>query len=307
MSRLSYRAGTRLLLAPWLVGSVLLVAIPAVASLGFAFTRFDGIAPPVWDGLDVFADLFASPETHDALRATAIVAGIAVPLRVIGAVAFALLLHRSERLSTPGRLAAFAPVVVPDAATALVWLWVVNPVYGPVGIAARAFGFDAGPLLLDPWGARAVVIGISVLALGEGFLVVLAARRELPLAVYDVARVEGAGPWQTFRRVTLPLLAPVLAFLVVRDTVAALQVPLVPTLVLTEGGPLNATKTLPVLAYEKGFDELRFGDAAAVSLLMFGLALAVAAVQLGVLRKMTRTGHVARSRDRRTLRSPRRL
>ena len=286
--RLSYRAGTRLLLAPWVLGSIVLVALPAVASLAFAFTRFDGIAPPVWDGLDVFADLLASPETRDALRATAFVAAIAVPLRVVGAVAFALLLHRSERLSTPGRLAAFAPVVVPDAATALVWLWVVNPVYGPVGIVARAFGFDAGPLLLDPWGARAVVIAISVLALGEGFLVVLAARRELPLAVYDVARVEGAGPWQTFRRVTLPLLAPVLAFLVVRDTVAAIQVPLVPTLVLTDGGPLNATKTLPVLAYEKGFDELRFGDAAAVSMLMFALALAVAAVQMVLLRRRLR-------------------
>jgi multiple sugar transport system permease protein len=290
--RLSYRAGTRLLLAPWVAGSVLLVALPALASLAFAFTRFDGIAPPRWDGLDVIGDLLASSETRDALRSTAAIAGLAVPLRVAGAVAFALLLHRSERLATPGRLAAFAPVVVPDAATALVWLWVVNPVHGPVGIAARAFGFDAGPLLLDPWGARAVVVAISVLALGEGFLVVLAARRELPLAVYEVARVEGAGPWQTFRRVTLPLLAPVLAFLLVRDTLAALQMPLVPTLVLTEGGPLNATKTLPVLAYEKGFEELRFGDAAAVSLLLFGLALAVAAVQLVVLRKMARTGHV---------------
>lgn len=288
MSRLSYKAGTRLLLAPWVIGSVLLVALPALASLAFAFTRFDGIAPPDWDGLDVFADLFASPETHDSLRATAVVAAVAVPLRIVGAVAFALLLHRSERLATPGRLAAFAPVVVPDAATALVWVWVVNPVYGPVGIAARAFGFDAGPLLLDPWGARAVVIAISVLALGEGFLVVLASRRELPLAAYDVARVEGAGPWQTFRRVTLPLLAPVLAFLVVRDTVAALQVPLVPTLVLTEGGPLNATKTLPVLVYEKGFAELRFGDAAAMAVVMFGLALAVAAVQLAFLRNRLR-------------------
>jgi len=286
--RPGYRAGLRLLLAPYLLGAVVLVVLPALASLAYAFTRFDGISPPVWDGLDVFADLFASTEVRDSFRATAIVAALAVPLRVVGAVAFALLLHRSERLAVPGRIAAFAPVVVPDAATALVWLWVVNPVYGPVGIAASAFGFDAGPLLLDPWGARLTVVAISVLALGEGFLVVLAARRELPGEVYDVARLEGAGPWQTLRRVTLPLLAPVLAFLVVRDLVASLQAPLVPTLVLTEGGPLNATKTLPVLVYEKGFAELRFGDAAALAMILFALALAVAGLQLLFLRRWLR-------------------
>ncbi|HVF03744.1 MAG TPA: sugar ABC transporter permease [Frankiaceae bacterium] len=289
MRRRDYRRGLRLLLVPYVLGATLLVVLPALASFAFAFTRFDGIGSPRWDGLDVFRDLFVSPEFHDSVRATAVVAAIAVPLRVVGAVAFALLLHRrSERLAASGRVAAFAPVVVPDAATALVWLWVVNPVYGPLGIAARALGFDAGPLLLDPWRARGVVIAISALALGEGFLVVLAARRELPSAVYDVARLEGAGAWQTFRRVTLPLLLPVLAFLVVRDTVASVQVPLVPTLVLTEGGPLNATKTLPVLVYEKGFAELRFGDAAAVAMLMFALALAVAAVQLLFLRRRLR-------------------
>lgn len=292
--RRDYRTGLRVLLAPYVLGAVLLVVLPALASFAFAFTRFDGIGAPRFDGLDVFHDLFVSPEFQDSVRATAIVAAIAVPLRLVGAVAFALLLHRSERLAAPGRLAAFAPVVVPDAAMALVWLWVVNPVYGPLGIAAAALGFDAGPLLLDPWGARAVVIAISVLALGEGFLVVLAARRELPGQVFDVARLEGAGPWQTFRRVTLPLLAPVLAFLVVRDTVASVQTPLVPTLLLTNGGPLNATKTLPVLVYEKGFAELRFGDAAAVAMLMFALALAVAVVQLWLLRKMTRTSYSER-------------
>lgn len=286
--RFGYGRGLRLLLAPYVLGSLVLVVLPALASFAYAFTRFDGIGSARFDGLDVFADLFASAEFHDAVRATAVIAALAVPLRVGGAVVFALLLHRSERLAVPGRLAAFAPVVVPDAATALVWLWVVNPVYGPVGIAARAFGFSVGPLLLDPWGARGVVVAISVLALGEGFLVVLAARRELPVGVYDVARLEGAGPWQTFRRVTLPLLAPVLAFLVVRDTVASLQAPLVPTLVLTEGGPLNATKTLPVLVYEKGFAELRFGDAAAVAMLLFALALVVAGLQLLFLRRWLR-------------------
>jgi multiple sugar transport system permease protein len=287
-TRWGYRGGLRLLLAPYVVGAVLLVVLPALASFAFAFTRFDGISPPRWDGLDVFGDLFVSTEFQDSLRSTAVIAGIAMPVRVLGALGLALLLHRRSRLAAPGRVAAFAPVVVPDAAMALVWLWVVNPVYGPLGLVMRSLGRQSGPLLLDPWGARLVVVAISVLALGEGFLVVLAARRELPEAVYDVARLEGAGAWATFRRVTLPLLAPVLAFLVVRDTVASIQAPLVPTLVLTKGGPLNATKTLAVLVYEKGFEELRFGDGAAVAMLLFALALAVAGLQLLFLRRWLR-------------------
>lgn len=276
------------MLAPYVVGSLVLVVLPALASFAYALTRYDGLGPPVYDGFDVLHDLFVSPEFQDSLRSTALIALLAVPLRLLGALGLAMLLHRRERLAATGRVAALVPVLTPDAATALVWLWVVNPVYGPLGVAARALGFDVGPLLLDPWGARLVIVGISALALGEGFLVALAARRELPAGLYDVARLEGAGPGATFRRVTLPLLAPVLAFLLVRDTVMALQAPLVPTLILTGGGPLNATKTLPVLVYEKGFRELRFGDAAAVAVVLFALTLVVAAVELALVRRWLR-------------------
>jgi multiple sugar transport system permease protein len=285
--RIGYRSGLWLLLAPFLVGATLLVVLPALASAFYAVTRYDGLSPARVVGLDVFRDLWSDPEVHDSLRATAIIAGLAVPLRVAGALGLAVLLHRRERLAAAGRVAAYAPVVTPDAATALVWVWVVNPVYGPVGVLAQAAGFDVGPLLLDPWGARLTIVAISTLALGEGFLVMLAARRELPGALYDVARAEGAGAWATFRRVTLPLLVPVLGLLVARDLAMSMQSSLVPTLLVTRAGPLNATKTLPALVYERGFRELRFGDAAALSLLLFALTAALVAVQLRVIRRWT--------------------
>jgi len=285
--RIGYRSGLWLLLAPFLVGATLLVVLPALASAFYAVTRYDGLSPARVVGLDVFRDLWSDPEVHDSLRATAIIAGLAVPLRVAGALGLAVLLHRRERLAAAGRVAAYAPVVTPDAATALVWVWVVTPVYGPVGVLAQAAGFDVGPLLLDPWGARLTIVAISTLALGEGFLVMLAARRELPGALYDVARAEGAGAWATFRRVTLPLLVPVLGLLVARDLAMSMQSSLVPTLLVTRAGPLNATKTLPALVYERGFRELRFGDAAALSLLLFALTAALVAVQLRVIRRWT--------------------
>lgn len=282
------RLGLWLLLVPFLVGALALVLLPALVNSVYAFTRYDGLSPPEFVGLDVFRDLFRYPELGQSLRATAFIAGLAIPLRLLGALGLALLLHRRERLSAPGRVSAYVPVVTPDAATALVWLWIVNPLYGPVGLLARGLGYDAGPLLLDPTGARLVMVAISVLALGEGFLVVLAARRELPAYVYEAARVEGAGPWATFRRITLPLLTPVLGLLVARDLVLSTSVVLVPTLFLTRGGPLNATKTLPVLVYERGFRELRFGDAAALALLLAVGTLIVLALQFRLLRRFSR-------------------
>jgi multiple sugar transport system permease protein len=283
----SYDSGLRWLLAPFVAGSIVLVVLPALASALYAFTEYDGLHEPRYRGLAVFRALYHDPEARDSLRATLAVAGAAVPLRIGGALALALFLHRRERLATAARTATFAPVLVPDAAMALVWMWVVNPVYGPLGVAAGSLGFD-GPLLLDDWGARAVVVGLATLTLGEGFLVLLAARRELPAGVYEVARLEGAGPWQTFRRVTLPLLVPVLAFLVARDLVLSLQATLVPTLLLTNGGPLNATKSLPVMVVERGFFELRFGDAAALAVVLFVGTLVVVGLELLVLRRWLR-------------------
>jgi multiple sugar transport system permease protein len=286
--RPGYRAGLGLLLAPWAVGTLALVLVPAVVTAGFAFTRYDGLSAPRFAGLQVYRDLLQYSELRAALFSTAVLVALAVPIRVGGGLLLALLLHRRERLAASGRVAAYAPTVVPDVATALVWLWVVNPVFGPLGLVGGALGFEVGPVLLDTTGARLTVVAISAFALGEGFLVLLAARRELPAQLYDVARVEGAGPLTVFRRVTLPMLAPVLGLLTARDLVVSLQVVLVPTLLLTAGGPVAATKSLPLLAYERGFRELRFGDGAAIALLLLVLTALVVLLQFRLLRRWTR-------------------
>ena len=287
-----YRTGLWWLLIPWLVGTLLLVVGPAVVTAGFAFTRYDALSPAEWVGLQTFRDLFGYTEFRRGVVSTLVIVALAVPLRVGGGLLLALFLHRRRRLTAAGRVAAYAPTVVPDVATALIWLWVVNPVYGPVGLVASAFGFGVGAVLLDPTGARLAVVAISAFALGEGFLVTLAARREVPEVLYDVARLEGARGPGLFRRVTLPMLAPVLGLLSARDLVVSMQVTIVPVLLLTQGGPLGATKTLPVLVYERGFRELRFGDAAALALLLFLLTVVLVALQFRLLRRWTRGGAV---------------
>ncbi|HVF19925.1 MAG TPA: sugar ABC transporter permease [Mycobacteriales bacterium] len=284
---LSYRAGLGVLLTPFLVGSAVLVAAPLVVTAVLAFTRYDALSSPTWAGTGNFVGLLDDPEMHASLRATGWFVLLVVPARVIGSAALALLMHRRERLSSTGRIAVFLPAVVPDVATSLVWLWLINPLYGPLAAVARLAGFTPGAVLHDKWGARLVIAAVASLALGEGFLVALAARREAPERMYEVARAEGARPFTVLRRVTLPLLAPTLALLAARDLVASLQASVAPTLLLTGGGPRRGTLTLPVFAYERGFEELRLGDSAALALLLFVTTTAFALLQLRLVRRWT--------------------
>lgn len=275
--RSRYRRGTLLLGAPFALGALLLVVGPAVVTAGYAFTTYDGLSPATWNGLQTFRDVLADPELHSTMRSTGWFLLLAVPLRVGGGLLLALLAD-SGRFSGATRTAVFAPAVLPDPATALIWLWVVNPLYGPLGLLLD------GPVLVDVWGARLTVVALSVFALGEGFLVTLAARRELPPELDDLARVEGASAWARLRRVTLPLLAPVLLLLAARDVLASMTMALVPTLLLTRGGPLDATKTLPLLVYERGFREGDLGEGAALAVLTLLLGIAAFALALLAVR-----------------------
>lgn len=285
-----YQRGVVLMGLPFVVGTLALVVGPALVTAGYAFTTYDGLSPATFNGFGTFRDVLADPELHASLRSTGWFLLLAVPLRVVGGMLLALLADGSGRIAGATRVSVFAPSVIPDPATALIWLWVVNPLYGPLGAIIRVAGGEAGPVLIDTWGARFTIVALSVFALGEGFLVTLAARRELPEQLYDAARVEGAGPLARFRRLTLPLLAPVLLLLAARDVLVSMTNVLVPTLLLTRGGPLDATKTLPLLVYERGFHEGDLGEGAALAVLTLLLGVLAFAVALVALRVVRRSG-----------------
>jgi multiple sugar transport system permease protein len=120
------------------------------------------------------------------------------------------------------------------------------------------------------------------------YVVLLAARRELPGELYELCEMEGVSPWWVFRKVTLPMLLPTLVFLAARDVAWSLQFSFVPALVITQGGPNFATLFLPLYVYQNGFEYLRFGYAAALSVAMFALTAAMVWVQWRVLKRWQR-------------------
>jgi len=155
----------------------------------------------------------------------------------------------------------------------LVWLWILNPLYGPLNDSLRTLSLPAPSWLVDPSWAPLAIVFISLFQIGEGFAILLAGLQHIPNELYDAARVDGANRWQIFDSITLPLITPWLVLLSVRDIVLSFQNTFTPAYMMTQGGPYYSTYYIPNFIYETAFDSLRFGESAAVMLIVFIVTL----------------------------------
>lgn len=236
--------------------------------------------PPVWVGVDNFKRLFNSPLVKLSLRNSLVFLIMAVPIRLAAALALACLLQSRRKFFSLFRAAVYLPAVIPEAAYALIWLWILNPIYGPLNLILSTLGLPTPAWLAEPLTARMALVILAAFQIGEGFVVLIAGLRSISSSFLDSARVDGAAGWQVFYHITLPLLAPWLMLLTFRDLLMSLQNTFAPSYILTYGGPYYATTLEPLLIYELGFDYFDLGMAAAVLVLFFILA---AFLTLGIL------------------------
>lgn len=269
------------LAAPYLVGSALLVLAPLALAVALAFTDYFGFVAPEFTGADNLARVASDRMFWDALGVSAFVAVVVVPLRLLLAVGAALLLARRRGARTAiGRAATYLPSVIPDAAWALLWLWLLNPLYGPLPALLGAVGLPDPGFLTTPWGARLGLVLVMVFQVGEAFVVAMAARLAIPPHLHETIETEGGSPWFAMTRVTLPLMAPVVLVLAVRDMVVVVQNAFVPALLVTDGGPANATVTAPLLIYRRAFEYGELGYASTLSVTLLVLTGVAAAFPL---------------------------
>jgi multiple sugar transport system permease protein len=264
-----YRLSLYLLLLPFLTGVVLLVVVPAGLSFVLGFTAYDGLSPPVWRGLQNYCELATADLFRRAAVNSLIFLALTVPLRTLITLGLALLLYRSRRGAQLYRAAIYLPTVVPGVAYALIWLWILNPVYGPLNLILGAFGLPTAAWLVDPRTALPALAFAALFQIGEGFVVLIAGLRHIPNEYYDAAAIDGAGRMATFRYVTLPLIMPWLLLIIIRDMIATTQNTFTPALIMTGGGPYYATLFLPLLMYQTAFDRFRFGEGAAMTVALF--------------------------------------
>lgn len=269
---LSYQHRLRLLLLPYLIGILLLVALPALLSFGLAFFRYNALSPPTWLGTLNFLLVTTDELFLLSIQNSLALVILPVPLRVLGAFLLAILLHRNGRFLNWFRASIYLPSVLPTAAYALAWLWILNPIYGPMNLLLQALGLAPPAWFADSQWAKPGLLLLSLWQIGEGFLVCLAALQDIPHAVEDAALVDGANRVQRFFYLTLPLMAPILLLLAFRDAILTLQESFTTIFLLTGGGPYYATYTLPMLIYEQGFGLLQFGAASAALWVLYALS-----------------------------------
>ncbi len=259
---------------PYLIGVAAFVVYPLVMSVYYSFCRYNIISSPVWIGLENYRELFLNdPVFLKAVYNTLYYTAFAVPLGLAFSIGLAMLLN----LRTPGvavfRTAFFLPSIVPMVASAMLWLWVLNPESGLVnGLLRQVAGIDGPGWLADEHWSKPSLVLMSLWGLGTAMVIFLAGLSDVPQALYEVARIDGAGPWRTFRHVTLPMLTPTILFNLVMGLIGAFQY-FTQVYVMTggRGGPVDSTMFYALYLYRNSFYYLRMGYACAMAWMLFVL------------------------------------
>ncbi len=238
-------------------------------------------------GLKNYSTLLRDPLLWKAMRNTALFLFVGGPLTIGVALAASLLLHsRVARLKGLFRTIFFAPYVTTLVAVAVVFRYLYHPRFGLIARALDAVNIAPIDWLGDPrWAMPAIILLAVWKNFGYATILLVAGLQSIPESLYEAARLEGAGAWQLFRRITVPLLSPTFLFLGIMTTIGYFQFFAEPY-VMTDGGkPLNATLSVGLLMYKNGFRWWSMGYAASIAFVLFVVVLALTAVQFWIQKR----------------------
>jgi len=273
-----------LFIAPWLVGLIVFTAGPVIASLVLSFFDWRLIRLPRFIGVDNYVTMFTEdPLFWQSLRVTLIYVAVAIPLQIAFALFLAILLNQKVRLIPLFRTIFYLPSVVSGVAVAVLWLWLFQPKLGLINLLLRQVGIEGPPWLVSrDWSLPAIILA-SLWTVGGTMIIFVAGLKDIPQDLYEAAALDGAGELAKFRYVTLPLLSPVIFFNLVLGTIGGFRTFEVP-LVMTQGGPVNATLFYALYLYLSAFNFMKMGYAAALAWILFILIMFVTAIQLRLAR-----------------------
>jgi len=278
-------------LGPALAAIGLFFFVPVLAALALSFTDFDiyalgNFSVARFVGLRNYVQILDDPLFWKALKNTLYFLLVGGPLSIAVSLGAALLLNaKIVRWKPLFRFVYFAPVVTTLVAVAVVWRFIYHPRFGLLNYALGLAGIDPVDWLGDPnWAMPAMILLAVWKNFGYNMIIFIAGLQNIPTSLYEAASIDGAGPWQRFRSVTLPLLAPTTLFITIITMIGYFQFFAEPY-VMTQGGPLNSTLSIVLLMYQQGFRWWSMGYAAAIAFVLFSLILAASLVQTRLQRK----------------------
>jgi multiple sugar transport system permease protein len=269
-----------LFLLPWLIGLVLIIGGPMIASLYLSFTNYSLIQAPEWVGLDNYVRMLSDPRLHKSLAVTFTYVFVGVPLQLIMALAVAMLLNEGMKGLPFYRSVFYLPSMLGSSvAIAVLWRQMFE-VDGLVNQVLRKFGIPATTSWIgDPQYALWTIILLHVWTFGSPMVIFLAGLRQIPGMYYEAASVDGASRWAQFRKITLPLLSPIIFFNLVLQIINAFQA-FTQAFVVSNGtgGPADSTLFYTLYLYQRGFVQFQMGYAAAMAWLLVVIIAAFTAI-----------------------------
>jgi multiple sugar transport system permease protein len=275
-------------LAPWLVGIALFFLYPLGATVYYSFTHYDQINPATFVGLDNWKYVLREdPLFYSALRNTLWLVAVMVPARTIVGLGLGLLVTRVKRGAGGLRTLLYLPYLAPPVAATLAFVFLLNPGTGPVNQVLQAVGVHAPNWFSDPSTAKPALTMLAVWGVGDLMIIFLASLLDVPREQYEAATLDGAGPFQQFRFVTLPTIRPIILFAVVTGVIGTMQyytqaivagkvasgTSVGPGTTFDPGYPDGSTLTLPQLIYSMGFQNFDTGAASVVAVILVAISL----------------------------------
>lgn len=255
-------------ISPFILGFLFWFLIPALVAVYLTFHEWNLIQQPRFVGLANIENLFDDPLLPQSLKATFIYTIISVPLGMLFSFVLALLVNNRFRGVGIFRTIYYLPTVVPSVASAVLWSWIFNTEFGLMNVFIRGIGGPKIPWIQDPaWAIPALVI-ISLWSVGGSMIIFLAGLQGIPDIYYEAAEIDGAGRKAKLFHITLPLMSPIIFFNLVIGFIGSFQA-FVTALLITNGGPENATLFLVLYIYRTAIRGLDMGYAATLSWLLF--------------------------------------
>jgi len=283
------RSDTRaalLFISPWVIGFLIFTLWPVVYSGYLSFTEYDVINDPKYVGLDNYRELFNDPKVALALKNTFIFAVLSVPAKIVASLGLALLLQRAARATGFFRTAFFLPKMTPPVAIGVLLLLLFNGQNGLINEFLGIFGIHGPALTTDPHWVKPGLVLTNLWTIGSTIIIFLAGLQNVAQDLYDSAVVDGANAWQRFWRITVPMISPVIFFVLIINTIESLQsFTEAYTAFFGSGNTTygnDAALFYSIYLFQQAFQFLHMGYAAALAWALFAIVLVFTIVQFRV-------------------------
>ncbi len=286
--------------SPWVFGFIVLTFGAMAASLLISFTRWDTLSPAHFVGLRNYVELFTSdPKFFQSAKVTAYYAVFSIPLAIVFGLAISVLMNQKVFGVRFFRTVFYLPAIITGVATAVLWDYIFNPTNGLLNeflklhiipwIVDGSFAFiplwsEPPAWLLDPQWAMPAFIIMGVWGVGGAMIIYLAALQGIPEELYEAARLDGAGAWNQFRNVTIPLLTPAIFYQLIVGTMFALQL-FTQAYIMTDGGPHDATLFYGLYLFRNAFEFMKLGYASSIAWILFAVVVTLTVINFKLAKR----------------------